>query len=158
MILRITPQQLKNLEKEAHDIYPIEACALLFGMVESSEATVKKVVVVENVLRSPTRFEIDTEAFFEAFTEAEKKGMVFLGFFHSHPTEPTPSSVDLHFMQLWGDAIWLILSSSEHRFAAFQMKKGRSQALILKVEGKIKEQPWNKKSRRGVKRGQRNRN
>lgn len=139
MILRITHQQLKNLEKEAHDVYPVEACALLFGTVEPMEASVKKVVVTQNVLRSATRFEIDTKAFFEAFTEADKNGMVFLGFFHSHPTEATPSSVDLHFMQLWGDAIWLILSSSEHSFAAFQMKNGRSQALILKVEGKINE-------------------
>lgn len=139
MILRITHQQLKKLEKEAHNIYPIEACALLFGAVKPKEASVKKVVVTPNVLRSTTRFEIDTKAFFEAFTEADKNNMVFLGFFHSHPTEPTPSNVDLHFMQLWGDAIWLILSSSERRFAAFQMKNGKPQALTLKVEGKIKE-------------------
>jgi proteasome lid subunit RPN8/RPN11 len=130
---------LKQLEKEACNIYPIEACALLFGTVKHGEASVKKVVVTQNVLRSTTRFEIDTKAFFKAFIEADKNDMVFLGFFHSHPIEATPSSVDLHFMQLWGDAIWLILSSSEGRFAAFELKNGRSQALILKVEGKIKE-------------------
>jgi proteasome lid subunit RPN8/RPN11 len=139
LILRVTHQQLKNLEREARNIHPIEACALLFGTVEPTEASVKKVVVAQNVLESTTRFEIDTKVFFEAFTEANKNDMAFLGFFHSHPTEATPSSIDLHFMQLWGDAIWLILSSSDRRFAAFQMKNGRSQALILKVEGKIKE-------------------
>jgi proteasome lid subunit RPN8/RPN11 len=130
---------LKNLEREARNVYPIEACALLFGTAKHGEASVEKVVVTQNVLRSNTRFEIDTKAFFEAFTEADKNGLVFLGFFHSRPTEATPSSVDLHFMRLWGDAIWLILSSSEHRFEAFQIKNGKSQALMLKVEGKIKE-------------------
>jgi proteasome lid subunit RPN8/RPN11 len=139
LILRISRQQLKQLEKEAHDVYPVEACALLFGTVEPREASVKKVVVTQNILRSTTRFEIDTKTFFEAFTEADKNAMVFLGFFHSHPAKAAPSSVDLHFMQLWGDAIWLILSSSEGRFGAFQMKNGRLQALILEVEGKIKE-------------------
>lgn len=139
LVLRISRQQLKHLEKEARNIDPIEACALLFGTIEPREASVKKVVVTQNVLRSTIRFEIDTKAFFEAFTEADRDGMVFLGFFHSHPTEAKPSSVDLHFMRLWGDAIWLILSSGERRFAAFQMKNGKSQALILRVEGKINE-------------------
>lgn len=139
LILRISRQELNRLEKEAHDIYPVEACALLFGTAEPRVASVKKVVVTQNVLKSAARFEIDTKVFFEAFTEADKKGIVFLGFFHSHPIEPAPSSVDLHFMRLWDDAIWLIFSLSERRFGAFQMKKGRSQAVTLEVEGKIKE-------------------
>lgn len=141
MILQISRRHLKQLEKAAHDVYPVEACALLFGTAKPRIATVKKVVVTQNVLKSATRFEIDPKVFFEAFTEADENEMVFLGFFHSHPIEPAPSSVDLHFMRLWGDATWLIFSSSEHRFAAFQMKKDRPQAVTLKVEGKINEQP-----------------
>lgn len=140
MILRVTTQHLTLLRKEANETYPIEACALLFGKMTKKAAVVERVVVTPNVLRSTVRFEIDSKAFYDAFTNADKDGLEFLGFFHSHPASVNPSSVDLQFMRLWGYAVWLIFSSTDNKFAAFQMKKGRVYGLTLKTEGKLKEQ------------------
>jgi len=136
MILRTTTQQLTLLEEEARKTHPIEACALLFGKLSEKEVILERIVMTPNVLRSTMRFEIDPKAFYDAFTRAEKDGLAFLGFFHSHPAPANPSSVDLKFMQLWGDAVWLIFSSTENKFAAFQMKHNRVYALSLKTEGK----------------------
>lgn len=136
MILRLTRNAFGNLENEARKRSPIEACAILFGKLSKTQAVVKRVALTTNVLQSTTRFEIDTKEFYDAFTKAEKDGLVFLGFFHSHPAQAGPSSVDLHFMQLWADAIWLIFSLSENRSAAFQMRNGKACALDLIVEGK----------------------
>jgi len=133
MILRITPQQLAYLENEAKKTFPVEACALLFGKFSRKETTVDKIVVTSNTLRSATRFEIDTKVFYDAFTAADQAGLTFIGFFHSHPAPPDPSSVDLHFMRLWGDVAWLIFSTTENRFAAFRMENDRYCALILKT-------------------------
>jgi proteasome lid subunit RPN8/RPN11 len=136
VILRLVHQQLGCLENEARRVFPVEACALLFGKLVRNEATVERIVVTPNIVKSATSFEIDSRTFCDAFIEADKDGLSFLGFFHSHPAAATPSSVDLTFMRLWGDAVWIIFSLTENRFAAFRMKKGKACAVTLKIEGK----------------------
>jgi len=137
MEFRLTAQKLTFLRKEARKAYPVEACGLLFGKLTEKEAVVERVVVTPNVLKSTVGFEIDSKAFYDAFIEADKEGLEFIGFFHCHPASATPSSVDLRFMRLWGDAVWLIFSSTENEFAAFQMKKSSVIALTLRTEVKI---------------------
>ena len=139
MILHIANQQLTLLEREARKKHPVEACALLFGKLTEKEAAVKRVAVTPNVLKSAVRFEIDSKAFYDAFTKANNDGLDFVGFFHSHPALAEPSSLDLQFMRLWGDAVWLIFSSVEHRFAVFQMRNGKVRTLTLGTEVKLKE-------------------
>jgi len=139
MILRMTNQQLTMLERETRKKHPVEACALLFGKLSEKDVAVERVTVTTNVLESTVRFEIDSKQFYDVFTKANKDGLDFVGFFHSHPAPAEPSSVDLQFMRLWGDAVWLIFSSFEHRFAAFQMRNGEVRILTLRTEGKLKE-------------------
>jgi len=136
VILRLTRRQLTCLENEARKTSPIEACALLFGKLAENEATVERIVTTPNVVESTTRFEIDSRAFYDAFMAADRDGLAFLGFFHSHPAPATPSSVDLTFMRLWGEAVWIIFSLTESKFVAFRMKKGEPHALTLKIKGK----------------------
>jgi len=121
MILQLTGEQLRLLRAEAKRSHPVEACALLFGKQDEGRAMVTKVVVAPNRLKSPMRFEMDPQLVYAAFEGADKEGLQFVGLFHSHPAPAVPSSVDLKYMELWGDAIWLILSSTEDRAAAFQL-------------------------------------
>ncbi len=139
MIFKLAPQQLTFLKKEVQRAHPIEACALLFGKLSKKEASVEKIVVTPNVLASSVRFEIDPQAFYDALKEAEKDGLEFIGFFHSHPAPAHPSTIDLHFMRLWGDVVWLIFSSVDNNFGAFQFKNGEVLTLTLKSERKLKE-------------------
>jgi proteasome lid subunit RPN8/RPN11 len=131
MIFRITTQQLAFLKEAAQKAHPVEACALLFGKLTNKEAGVERIIVTRNVLASPVRFEIDPVAFYDAFKEAEKDGLEFVGFFHSHPAPARPSNIDLHFMQLWGYVVWLIFSSIDNNFGAFQIKNSEVHALTL---------------------------
>lgn len=121
------------LREEARKVYPVEACAVLFGKLAPEEAVVKKIVTTPNKLQSPTRFEIDPEAFAKAFTEADQDGLDFIGMFHSHPAPEKPSMIDLKYMKLWGDAIWLILSSTSGHFAAYQMTNGRVSEIAIRI-------------------------
>ncbi|UCB61373.1 MAG: M67 family metallopeptidase [Candidatus Bathyarchaeota archaeon] len=122
MRLKLQQRHITSIEKEARRMYPIEACGMLFGKTTPSEAVVQKIVTSPNILQSPKRFEINPEAVVKTITECEKEGLAFIGLFHSHPAPPDPSPVDLKFMKLWGDAIWLILSSTQYTLAAFQIK------------------------------------
>ncbi len=133
MILRLQPQHLRLLKEEAQKVHPIEACALLFGKTTQREAIVEKVVVASNRLASATKFEMNPEAFAKAYTEAERDGLDFVGFFHSHSAPATPSAVDLKYMKLWGSAIWLILSSEDGNLAAYQIRNDSVRKLATKV-------------------------
>lgn len=121
MILRLQPHHVELLKKETEEIHPVEACALLFGKLSQTEAEVKKILVIENRLHSPTRFEVDPTRVAAAIINTEKKGYEFVGLFHSHPAPAVPSSVDLKYMRLWGDIFWLILSSTDGKLAAYQL-------------------------------------
>ncbi len=107
---------------------------MLFGISTQNEAVVKRVVVTPNKLQSTVRFEIDPETFVNAFTEAEKEGLDFVGLFHSHPAPARPSSIDLKYMKLWGDALWLILSSTNGNLAAYKMRNGKVREITIRVE------------------------
>ena len=133
MNLQMTNRQLALLVRETRRVHPIEACGLLFGELSKESAIVKRVIVTPNVLKSSVSFEIETRVFHDSFTKAKQDGYEFLGFFHSHPASVDPSSVDIRFMRLWGDAVWLILSSIEDKFAAFRMENGKVRALHLRV-------------------------
>jgi len=134
MIVRLTSKQLDSLREAAMKSFPVEACALLFGKTIGDEAFVTKVVVAPNVLKSAVRFEIDPQTVFNAFEKADEEGLQFIGLFHSHPAPAAPSGIDRRFMRLWGDAVWLILSSTNGDLEAFQMINDETRQVSIKVE------------------------
>lgn len=134
LILQLQHRHVDLLKQEAKKMYPIEACAMLFGKLSTNEASVEKIEVTPNKLRSTVRFEIDPMRVVAAFNEAEGEGLEFIGLFHSHPAPPEPSSIDLKFMKLWGDALWLILSSTEGRLAAYQIKDDEIMEVTIRTE------------------------
>ncbi len=121
MILRLKRQHIDILREEALNVHPVEACALLFGRVNSNEAYVSKVAIASNKLQSTVRFEINPEIVFKELNEADGEELDFIGWFHSHPAPAKPSLIDQKGMKLWGNAIWLILSSTKGNLAAYKM-------------------------------------
>ena len=134
LILRLQRLHAELLKQEAEKVQPIEACAMLFGKMSHAEAVVKKVNFTPNKLQSPAKFEIDPEKIAAAFTEAEKKGLEFIGLFHSHPAPAIPSSIDIEGMKLWGDALWLILSSTDDKLAAYQLTDGLVKEVTISLD------------------------
>ena len=133
MILRIESQHVDLLKKEAQKVDPIEACALLFGEILEEEVFVRKVVVTNNKLHSRKRFEISAKTVVNSMAAAEREGLEFVGLFHSHPAPATPSEIDIGFMRLWGDAVWLILSLTSGELEAYQMKDGKIRKITISV-------------------------
>jgi len=121
LILQLQRHHADLLKQEAKKVHPVEACAMLFGKLSQNKAVVEKVEFAPNELQSTVRFEIDPEKVAAAFADAEEEGLDFIGLFHSHPASASPSPIDLKYMRLWGDALWLILSSTEGNLAAYQL-------------------------------------
>jgi len=107
---------------------------MLFGKLSKNEAVVEKVVVAPNRLRSTTRFEVDPTRVVSAFNEADKQGLDFIGLFHSHPAPAAPSPIDLKYMRLWGDALWLILSSTDGNLAAYHLSDDTVKEATIRIE------------------------
>lgn len=134
MILRLNRRHVDLLRQETENVQPIEACAMLFGRLSSGETVVEKVVFAPNRMQSSVRFEIDPEKVIVAFTEAEEETLEFVGLFHSHPAPAAPSSIDLKSMKLWGDAIWLILSSTDGKLAAYHLMDEAVNEATIRIE------------------------
>jgi proteasome lid subunit RPN8/RPN11 len=134
LILRLQRHHVDLLKQEAEKVHPVEACALLFGKLSQNETVVEKVELAPNELQSTVRFEIDPEKVAAAITEAEEEGLEFIGLFHSHPAPAAPSPIDLKFMKLWGDALWLILSSIDGNLAAYQLSDGTVKEVTIRIE------------------------
>jgi proteasome lid subunit RPN8/RPN11 len=134
LILRLRRHHVDLLKREAKKVHPVEACAMLFGKLSRNEAVVEKVEFAPNELQSTVRFEIDPEKVAAALTEAEEEGLDFIGLFHSHPAPAAPSPTDLKFMKLWGDALWLILSSIDGNSAAYQLSDGTVKEVTIRME------------------------
>jgi len=122
------------LKQEAEKVHPVEACAMLFGKLSQNEAVVEKVEFAPNRLQSTVRFEVAPEKVAAAITEAEKEGLDFIGLFHSHPAPAAPSSIDVKYMKLWGDALWLILSSTDGNLTAHQLMDDTVKEATLRIE------------------------
>lgn len=107
---------------------------MLFGKLSQNKAFLRKIKFTKNRLQSTTRFEVDPEKVAAAILEAEKEDLDFIGLFHSHPAPATPSLIDQKFMRLWGDALWLILSSSDKKIAAYHMADGKVKEATIKIK------------------------
>lgn len=100
-----------------------EMCALLLGVFSRKIAVVKEAYLVENAERSRVLFSIAPESLYKAYVYAENLGIEVVGIFHSHPAETSPSSLDLEFMKV-NPIVWLIMSSLDKSFGAYQFLDG----------------------------------
>jgi len=134
LFLSLQRSHVELLKQEAKRVFPVEACAILFGRLSKNEAVVEKVEIAQNRLRSSTRFEVDPSKVTRSIVEAEKEGFEFVGLFHSHPAPAVPSEIDRKFMLLWGDAVWLILSSTDNKLDAFQIVDEKIRQVAIRIE------------------------
>lgn len=125
LIIRLSVDQINSLIEEVRKKFPIEVCGALFGLINGREVLVKKLVFLRNILNSEALFEIDPEEFLVEFIRSENEGLQHIGFFHSHQSEAKPSEIDMEFMKLWPESIWLIISSFNYDIAAYRIINGK---------------------------------
>lgn len=129
--LKIPQKKLKTIVKKAKNCQE-EIIGILFG---ENYKHGRKVVVYDfltNILHSNSRFRSDPEEFYEKISKAEKQDLDLVGFFHSHPTVPHPSRIDLKFMELWPDAYWLIIDSKTGKYSTWQHREKKIRTVTFK--------------------------
>ncbi|MFN3466688.1 MAG: Mov34/MPN/PAD-1 family protein [Candidatus Brocadiales bacterium] len=117
-MLRLNKESTEAIKKQARESYPYECGGFLAG----KNASGKEIMAVYpmknlNSHQPRLRFEIDPKEFQRIETEASRKGLQLLVFYHSHPDTPlrtNPSAFDRERAEglsaFWPDLSYLIVS------------------------------------------------
>jgi proteasome lid subunit RPN8/RPN11 len=90
---------------------PREACGVLLGEARENERFAEAVRRVPNVADAPRMtYELDPEATFAVFDEAEATRREVVGFYHSHPSGPAHMSQTDREQAAWPDHVYLLAS------------------------------------------------
>ncbi len=120
MILRLSNQVFKKMERHVLSTYPEEGCGVLIGSKKGTPIIVD-VIPLKNVaseLRT-RRYRFDPLEFMKASEVAEENGQQVVGIFHSHPHHPSvPSEYDLN--HAWPNLSYVILSVDGQRVKSIQ--------------------------------------
>jgi len=106
--LQIKQSDVDKLLDWVDENAPIEACAMLIGVIKRNIAYVDEVVLTPNDTPSSAEFQIDPELQWKIIQEALEKEKNVVCIFHSHPLESYPSPIDKRLMKWHSNAVWLI--------------------------------------------------
>ena len=90
-MISLKKEQREFMIKHARDDDPNECCGILAGTGEE----ISYVYKIRNSTPSPFRYVMDPQEMLNAMQDAEKKGLDFIAFYHSHTHSPAyPSDTD----------------------------------------------------------------
>lgn len=122
-MIRLPPEGLECIRREAEKAYPYEACGLLVGRRQANgDCVVTRVVPSRNVAidqeARKDRFEIDPRLRFDVMRACEGTADDIIGHYHSHPEHPAqPSAIDLS--MAWDkEYVWVIAAVRAGRVEA----------------------------------------
>jgi proteasome lid subunit RPN8/RPN11 len=93
----VIPRPLySEMVAQAVDEAPLECCGVFAGIVVEGVGRVVARYPLANAAASPTEYESDGRAMFDAWRDMRERGIDVLAVYHSHPTSPpVPSRTDL---------------------------------------------------------------
>ena len=92
-MLTIERPFLNQILEHLQGCYPLEGCGLVAG---NEAGWVTAVYHIDNILQSPTAYEMDPRQQIQAMLDLEAQGWQLLAIYHSHPQGPNyPSPTDI---------------------------------------------------------------
>jgi proteasome lid subunit RPN8/RPN11 len=133
-MLKLNPSQSDQIRQHSAREYPNECCGILLGRADGEDKEVWEVVPLKNLrldaveaaktlpLESPgleserNRFLIDPRDQIRVEKEARARGLVVLGYYHSHPDHPArPSNYDREHAWPWYSYLIVSVQGGEPR-------------------------------------------
>lgn len=114
-------------------VYPLEGCGLLGGR----NGRIQHHYPIDNILHSPTAYEMDALQQITAMLEMEERGDDTLVIYHSHPQSPAyPSPTDRE-LAYYPEAIYLIISLADFanpQLQAFFLRENEERQISCHLE------------------------
>ncbi|MBA3749677.1 MAG: M67 family metallopeptidase [Nitrosopumilus sp.] len=114
----IRKNHLTLLESFSHKYEPFESCAILIGKKNNNQFIVLEVIFMENEDKSEIRFTINEDKLFAVYKMAESFNLSVVGIYHTHPTKPFPSIIDIKYMEI-NPVPWIINSTITHEIKCY---------------------------------------
>jgi len=128
---------LDAIVRIARERSPREACGVLMGRVSEGVARIEAIEELENVLGAEDAFWFDVREWMEKIIKWRKRGMEYIGLFHSHVRGSAyPSLSDRERMLECPGEVWLIvaLQGGEPEFTAWRIDDFGSSIMKLSLE------------------------
>lgn len=116
--IELTPDQEAAIRAHGEEGYPYEIVGVMLGTDDGTNRVCTEVVRVENTKEEnrERRYTIDPLALAKIEREADARGLMVLGFYHTHPDHPSkPSPTDLEWA--WPFYSYIILSVEKGKAA-----------------------------------------
>jgi len=132
MALLIDRTQLQQLQQHVEGTYPYEGGGLLIGRTdEQGRKIVTEIKPIENqraIEDQHNRILITDEMYREGEEYADGKGLLLIGFFHSHPDHPArPSEFDReHALPWWSYVIVSVQQGKTADVLSWELREDRS--------------------------------
>ena len=138
-MIRLTPEQLTQIQQHGQATYPEECGGLLLGHKEGDTRIVVEVLSLEN-RRSESRHnrvELDPLDYLRAEKKAASLGLGVWGYYHSHPDHPAvPSQYDLDHAPMldWSYVIVPVAKGQAGEVRSWVLAEDRGQFLEESLE------------------------
>jgi proteasome lid subunit RPN8/RPN11 len=113
---------------------PIEACGIIAGTIQQANDIIAKEVSnvyrCRNELNSPTEYSIGAEEQLAIFQAIDKTRINLIGFYHSHPNNSHPSSIDKARANYYGYSYLIVALNPLH-----------ISSWVLQEDGEFTEEP-----------------
>lgn len=133
MMLRIDRPFYNQMLAHVQAEYPLEACGILAGQA----GQVTHLYTVDNLLRSPTAYEMEPRQQLAAMLEIEERGWEMLAVYHSHPhgpERPSPTDIAQAYYPETRQVIISLNQPEEPRVRAFSIVESRVQEIGIIVQ------------------------
>ncbi len=150
--MNIEERFLAKIRSHGERTYPEECCGILMGSADDDTPVVHDVVEIDNSQdeNRRRRFFVTSEQYRNAEAQADSKGMVLLGFYHTHPDHPAiPSAFDTeHALPWFTYVIMSVLGGRGGPVTAWRLRENRKQfdeaplAVVVASEHHVKEKSW----------------
>lgn len=119
MQIRLSSDQMHQIEEHLEAAYPNEGAGFLLGRLGSDHVQIDVVLPMVNRREAEAqhnRYDIQPQDYAKAELEAAKRGLDLVGVFHSHPDHPArPSQFDLD--HAWPNFTYFITSVQQGKAA-----------------------------------------
>lgn len=89
-MLVLRKSDFDEIRRHGEDIYPLECCGVLLGLLKGDARAVRAAIRCVNARTDfpQTRYSIDPHELVAIQRDARQRGLDIIGFYHSHPDHP----------------------------------------------------------------------
>lgn len=98
MAVHISQNLQQQIFTQMEDTYPNEGGGFLLGSLDNDDVIIQEIIQVENVFETEEqyhRYAMTPQNWVKMEDEADERGLILIGYYHSHPNHPAiPSTFD----------------------------------------------------------------